>query len=136
MLPKCPNPASGDGRATISNGLCYATAANNKNLETVKDVLKFFGSEEGQRIQGESGAAIPAYQGLEQTWVGCFKDYPIDVQCFIDMFDYSIQSVNNASRPEWKSKVNDELLKIYSGQVELEAGLANMQSIVDAASAK
>ena len=136
VLPKCPNPASGDGRATISNGLCYATAANNKNLETVKDVLKFFGSEEGQRIQGESGAAIPAYQGLEQTWVGCFKDYPIDVQCFIDMFDYSIQSVNNASRPEWKSKVNDELLKIYSGQVELEAGLANMQSIVDAASAK
>ena len=35
-----------------------------------------------------------------------------------------IQSVNNASRPEWKSKVSDELLKIYSGQVELEAGLA------------
>ena len=47
-----------------------------------------------------------------------------------------IQSVNNASRPEWKSKVSDERLKIYSGQVELEAGLANMQSIVDAASAK
>ncbi|MDE6998560.1 MAG: extracellular solute-binding protein, partial [Oscillospiraceae bacterium] len=59
-LPKCPDPASGDGRATISNGLCYSTAAKGKNLETVKDVLRFFGSEEGQRIQGESGAAIPA----------------------------------------------------------------------------
>ena len=52
VLPKAPNPVSGDGRATISNGLSYATAANNKNLDTVKDVLKFFGSEEGQRIQG------------------------------------------------------------------------------------
>ncbi len=135
VLPKCPDPVSGDGRATISNGLCYATAANNKNLDTVKDVLKFFGSEEGQRIQGESGAAIPAYKGLEETWVRCFDQYGINVQCFIEMFDYSIQSVNNASRPEWKSKVSDELLKIYSGQVSIDEGLANMQQIVDAASA-
>ena len=53
VLPKCPDPESGDGRATISNGLCYATAASNKNLDTVKDILKFFGSEEGQRIQAK-----------------------------------------------------------------------------------
>ena len=135
VLPKCPDPESGDGRATISNGLCYATAANNKNLDTVKDILKFFGSEEGQRIQGESGAAIPAYQGLEDTWAGCFAEYPINIQCFIEMFEYSIQSVNNASRPEWKSKVNDELLKIYAGTEDLETGLQKMQDIVDQASA-
>lgn len=135
VLPKCPDPESGDGRATISNGLCYATAASNKNLDTVKDILKFFGSEEGQRIQGESGAAIPAYQGLEDTWAGCFAEYPINIQCFIEMFEYSIQSVNNASRPEWKSKVNDELLKIYAGTEDLETGLQKMQDIVDQASA-
>ena len=135
VLPKCPDPESGDGRATISNGLCYATAANNKNLDTVKDVLKFFGSEEGQRIQGGSGAAIPAYEGLEETWAGCFAEYPINIQCFIDMFEYSVQSVNNASRPEWKSKVNDELLKIYAGTEDIDAGLQNMQDIVDQASA-
>ena len=135
VLPKCPDPESGDGRATISNGLCYATAASNKNLDTVKDILKFFGSEEGQRIQGESGAAIPAYQGLEDTWAGCFAEYPINIQCFIEMFEYSIQSVNNASRPEWKSKVNDELLKIYAGTEDIETGLQKMQDIVDQASA-
>lgn len=135
VLPKCPNPASGDGRATISNGLCYATGATGKNLAVAKDVLKFFGSEEGQRIQGESGAAIPAYEGLESTWVGCFKDYPVDVQKCVDMFDYSVQSINNASRPEWKSKVSDELLKIYGGQEDIDTGLANMQTIVDTASA-
>ena len=135
VLPKAPNPVSGDGRATISNGLSYATAANNKNLDTVKDVLKFFGSEEGQRIQGESGAAIPAYIGLEETFLGVFEEYDINMQVFLDMFDYSIQSVNNASRPEWKSKVNDELLKIYAGTVDIDTGLQNMQNIVDAASA-
>ena len=135
VLPKAPNPVNGDGRATISNGLSYATAANNKNLDTVKDVLKFFGSEEGQRIQGESGAAIPAYIGLEETFLGVFEEYDINMQVFLDMFDYSIQSVNNASRPEWKSKVNDELLKMYAGTVDIDTGLQNMQNIVDAASA-
>ena len=136
VLPACPDPVSGDGRATISNGLSYATGANNKHLDIVKDVLKFFGSEEGQRIQGESGAAIPAYEGLEETWVGVFDEYPINVQCFIDMFDYSVQSVNNAARPEWKSKVSDTLLKIYSGELDLSTGLATMQQIVDEASAE
>ena len=135
VLPKAPNPVNGDGRATISNGLSYATAANNKNLDTVKDVLKFFGSEEGQRIQGESGAAIPANIGLEETFLGVFEEYDINMQVFLDMFDYSIQSVNNASRPEWKSKVSDELLKIYAGTVDIDTGLQNMQNIVDAASA-
>ena len=136
VLPKCPDPVSGDGRATISNGLSYATGANNKNLDIVKDVLKFFGSEEGQRIQGESGAAIPAYQGLEETWLGVFKDYPINVDCFIEMLDYSVQSVNNVSRPEWKSKVSDTLMKIYSGELDLATGLQTMQEQVDTATAE
>ena len=136
VLPKCPNPMNGDGRATISNGLSYATTTTNKHLDVVMDVLKFFGSEEGQRIQGESGAAIPAYEGLEDTWVGVFDQYPIDVTPFIDMFDYCVQSVNNAARPEWKTPVSDTLLKIYTGEYSIDEGLEQMQQIVDEASAE
>ena len=129
VLPMCPNPASGDGRATISNGLCYATSPANKNLELVKDVLRFFGSEEGQRLQGESGAAIPAYEGLEQTWIDVFDqfDYRLNVECFVDMFEYSVQSVNNKYRSVWKPEVTEILLKIYSGQISFEDGMAAMQ---------
>ena len=135
VLPKCPNPASGDGRATISNGLCYATSPTGKNFEVVKDVLRFFGSEEGQRIQGESGAAIPAYIGLEDTWIGVFDqfDYRLNVECFVDMFDYSIQSVNNKYRPTWKPDVTEALLKIYSGDFTFEEGMAAMQEAVNSA---
>jgi len=138
VLPKCPDPAEGEGRATISNGLCYATAAEGKNLEIVKDFMKFLGSEEGQRIQGESGAAIPAYEGLEYTWVEVFDqfDYKLDVQNCVDMFDYGIQSINNASRSVWKTKVSDELLRIYSGKVSLEEGLKNMQEYINTAEAE
>ncbi|MCI8809493.1 MAG: sugar ABC transporter substrate-binding protein [Oscillibacter sp.] len=131
-LPACPNPASGDGKATISNGLCYATAARGKNLELVKDVLRFFGSEEGQRIQGESGAAIPAYIGLEDSWTTEFKkfDYLIDVQVCYDQFDTCVQYINNASRRKWKALVADEMVKIYNG-ADIDAQLAAMQAIAD-----
>ncbi len=136
-LPICPNPASGDGRATISNGLCYSTAARGKNLEIVKDVLKYFGTEEAQRLAGSYGAAIPAYNGTEDSYFEAFEKagYDLDLQIIKDQFDYSIQCVNNASRPKWKSPVGDELIKIYSGQVDIDTGLANMQRIVDDASA-
>lgn len=135
VLPKCPDPIKGDGRATISNGLSYATAAKGKKLEYARDFLKFAGSEEGQRVQGLSGAAIPAYIGLEDTWVQAFNqfDYVLDVQKCVDMFDYGIQSVNNATRPNWKTQINDLLLKIYSGELNLDDGLAAMQKLVDEA---
>ena len=99
-------------------------------------MLRFFGSEEGQRIQGESGAAIPAYEGLEQTWVGVFDqfDYKLNVQCFVDMFDYSVQSVNNKYRPTWKPDVSEALLKIYSGQISFEEGMQQMQDAIYQAS--
>jgi len=131
-LPKCPSPASGEGRATISNGLCYATAARGRNLEVVKDVLRFFGSEEGQRIQGESGAAIPAYLGLEETWSTVFKtfDYMLDVQACYDQFDYVVQYINNATRRKWKSAVADEMVRVYNGS-DIDQSLARMQQIAD-----
>ena len=132
VLPKCPNPVSGDGRATISNGLCYSTAAKGKNLEVVKDVLRFFGSEEGQRIQGESGAAIPAYLGLEDTWSKSFGefDYMLDLEQCYGQFDHAVQYINNASRRKWKSNVADEMVKVYNG-ADIDSSLARMQEIAD-----
>ncbi|MGL4362059.1 MAG: ABC transporter substrate-binding protein [Cellulosilyticaceae bacterium] len=137
-LPKCPNPVSGDGRATISNGLTYATGAKGKNLEASKDFIKFLGTEEAQAIQGKVGVAIPAYNGLENTFIETYEtyDYAIDIKSILNGFDYSVQSINSEGRPSWKTKVNDELLKIYSGTVSLQDGLANMQKLVDSAEQK
>ena len=47
------------------------------------------------------------------------------------MFPYGVQSVNNASRPNWKTQINDLLLKIYSGELSLDQGLEDMQKLVD-----
>ena len=138
VLPKCPNPESGDGRAVISNSVSYATAAEGKNKDTAMDFLKFLASEEGQKIQGESGVAIPAYNGLEDTWVNTFaeKGYDIHPENIILMFDYSIKYVNNPSRPSWEPKVEQAVLDIYAGNTSVDDGIQNMQNIVTEAIAE
>ena len=122
----------------MSNGLCYATGAHGTKLEAALDVIKYFGTEEAQRIQGESGAAIPAYLGTEETWrsafSSCEEQLNLDV-CF-DQFDYAIQAVYNSASPKWKSQVLDELTKAYNGSQDLLVSLERMQQIVNTETAK
>lgn len=132
VLPKCPNPANGDGRAVISNSVSYATSEDGKNKALAMDFLAFLGSEEGQRIQGESGVAIPAYNGLEDTWVQTFANngYELSVGDLIHAFDYSVKYVNNPSRPAWEPKVEQVMLDIYAGTMTAEEGIQKMQDVV------
>lgn len=131
-LPKCPSPASGSGQAVISNSVSYATAANGANKELAMQFLEFLGSEEGQKIEGESGVAIPAYNGLEDTWVKTFADkgWQLSVDQVIPMFDYSVKYVNNPSRPSWEPKVEQIMLDIYAGSCTLDEGIEKMQTTV------
>ena len=137
-MPKCPDPVSGDGRATISNGLCYSTAAHGKTRDIALDVIKFFGTEEAQLLASSYGAAISAYNGTEQPYFDAFDKagYDIDVEIVMDQFEYGVQNVNNAAKPKWKSPVLDEMNKLYNGQQSLDSALANIQTIVDTETAK
>ena len=137
-MPKCPDPVSGDGRATISNGLCYSTAAKGRTRDIALDVIKFFGTEEAQLLASSYGAAISAYNGTEQPYFDAFdkKGYDINVEMVMDQFEYGVQNVNNAAKPKWKSPVLDEVNKVYNGQQSLEQAMAKMQQIVDTETAK
>ena len=137
-MPKCPDPVSGDGRATISNGLCYATAAHGKTRDIALDVIKFFGTEEAQLLASSYGAAISAYNGTEQPYFDAFDKagYDLNVEMVMDQFEYGVQNVNNAAKPKWKTPVLDELNKVYNGQQSLESAMANMQQIVNTETAK
>ena len=137
-MPKCPDPVSGDGRATISNGLCYSTAAHGKTRDIALDVIKFFGTEEAQLLASSYGAAISAYNGTEQPYFDAFDKagYDLNVEMVMDQFEYGVQNVNNAAKPKWKTPVLDELNKVYNGQQSLESAMANMQQIVNTETAK
>ncbi len=143
-LPKCADPIEDsesldqDGRATMSNGLCYSTAAHGKKRDIALDVIKFFGTEEAQRIQGENGAAIPAYIGCEETWRSAFDAYDekLNLDVIFDQFDYAVQAVYNSASPKWKSQVLDELTRVYAGSQDLMTRLEKMQQIADTETAK
>ncbi len=137
-LPKCPDPVQGDGRATISNGLCYSTAAHGKTRDIALDVIKFFGTEEAQLIASGFGAAVSAYNGTEQPYFDAFANagYDLDLEILNDQFEYGVQSVNNSARPKWKAPVLDELNKVYNGQQSFESGMDNIQSIINTETAK
>jgi multiple sugar transport system substrate-binding protein len=130
VLPRMSNPVSGDGRGTIYNGLCYATSAKNKNLDVVKDFLKFLGTEEANIIQGKSGAAIPAYNGTSKYWVENLQD-KLNVQVFEDMMEYGTQFYNAKSKSQWNAIVRDTLLEVYNGTKDLDTALSELQKTVD-----
>lgn len=132
VLPKCPNPKSGDGRASISNSVSYATSAKGKKKELAMDFLAYLGSEEGQRLQGETGVAIPAFNGLEDTWVQTFAEngYEIHAENILPMFHYNVKYLTNPSRPAWEPKVEVGVLDIYAGNISVEDGIENIQNIV------
>ena len=66
-----------------------------------------------------------------RPWVGVFDEYPIDVQSFIDMFDYGVQSVNNAARPEWKTPVSEtRCSRSTPASWIIDTGLQTMQELV------
>ena len=69
------------------------------------------------------------------TWIDVFDqfDYRLNVECFVDMFDYSVQSVNNKYRSVWKPMVTEALLKIYSGQISFDEGMSEIQNAINEA---
>lgn len=101
-------------------------------------MIKYFGTEEAQRIQGENGAAIPAYIGCEETWRSAFDAYDekLNLDVVFEQFDYAVQAVYNSASPKWKSQMLDELTKIYNGTQNLDTGLSRMQDIVNTETAK
>lgn len=129
VLPKCPDPVQGDGRASITNGLAYSTAADNPNLDVVKDFLKFLGTEEAQIIHGEHGAAIPAFNGTGNSWSDRYEGK--NVQAYVDQLEYAVQYPYSKSKSYWFPEVEATLLEVYSGNMDLDAALQQCQAVVE-----
>ncbi|ETJ29585.1 ABC transporter, substrate-binding protein, partial [human gut metagenome] len=75
-------------QASIFNGLGNAIAAKTAHPDEAWKFVEFLGSEEANKIQAKSGAAIPAYEGTSEEWVNLSKDFNLKV--FTDMLDYAV----------------------------------------------
>lgn len=114
VLPK------GKINATVTNGLGWSASANTKHPEETKKLIAFLASEEANRIQAETGASIPAYKGLGDTWVESITDF--DLSPFSEMLDYGVARPFNQYGLKSEVFEKEEMNKILAGDVSVEEG--------------
>lgn len=130
ILPKCPNPVSGEGRASIYNGLAYSTSTKGKNQAASVEFLKYLGTKDANIIHGNSGAAIPAYNGTSETWLTKFPE--INLKAYTDMMAYGIQFPNSKSKSKWKTIEKDTIMEIYNGTKTIDEATAKLDTDIGA----
>ena len=107
VLPK------GKVRATQMNGKGYAISAQTKYPEAAKKFLTFLGSEEGMRIQAETGTAIPAYEGLEQAWADAVTVF--NAQVFVDQLEFGVMKPYSKATKQMENIINEGLRPAFNG---------------------
>ncbi|MBF9018642.1 MULTISPECIES: sugar ABC transporter substrate-binding protein [unclassified Oceanispirochaeta] len=112
VLPK------GKTEATIMNGLGYSGSAATEHPEAVKAFISFLGSERAAVLQGEYGAAIPAFKGQETSWLQTFPQY--NVSSFLEMAGYGIALPTSLSKSKWEPVMESYMRKAQAGQISIE----------------
>ncbi len=119
VLPK------GKKRAVSYNGLGYVIGANTKNLETAWAFTKVLASEEGQRLQGENSAAIPAFNGTFDSWANSFQsDY--NLKAYESQLPYAFSFKRFPGQQEAGEPTSVTMGKIFGGTVPVEEGLKKL----------
>ena len=114
----------GEQRGSVSSGMGYAIAANTKHEEEAWKFLAFLSGEKANKIQAESGAAIPALEGTQTPWVETFPK--INAQVFVDAAEYGHASMNTPSRASWVETEQDYANQIFSLAIDVEKGSKEM----------
>jgi len=107
----------GKQRATIYNGLGNAVAANTTHKEEAWKFVEYLGSEEANKIQAESGVAIPAYQGTTDIWMKTQTKFNSKV--YADMLAYAKINPYSKETDKWQTAEKETLLKAFTGEVSV-----------------
>ena len=116
----------GKVRATQMNGLGYSISATTKHPEEAKQFLTFMAGEEGNKIQSETGTAIPAYNGLADDWVKSLPEF--NVQAFVDEIDYGVLRPFNNATIKTENLETETLRDAFSGKVKVADIAEKIQS--------
>ncbi|MBP1042504.1 sugar ABC transporter substrate-binding protein [Vagococcus sp. BWB3-3] len=108
VLPK------GKERATQMNGKGYAISAQTKHPEAAKKFITFLGSEEGMKIQAETGTAIPAFEGLGDAWVEASSDF--NAQVFVDQLEFGVMKPYSKATKSVETAIGEGLREAFSGK--------------------
>lgn len=98
---------AGEQRATVINGIQNVGYAGSDHPAEVKEFLLFLGSEKAAKLQAETGAVIPAYEGTQQAWVDAMPEF--NLKAFIDQVPEGVVYPVSANTAAWNA-LEDEML--------------------------
>lgn len=107
-------------RATIINGLSFAGNAKTSHQAETETLLTFLASEEAQAIQAETGAAISAYEGTSEKWLGTFPEY--NTKVFLDMKKYAVPVPTSNTKSKWNEVMTEMIKSMMMGEISVDDG--------------
>ena len=118
-------------RATIYNGLGYAISAETEKPTAALAFAKILASEEGQRLQAEKSAAIPAFAGTLGPWAASFgSDFNLDA--YPDQLPWAVGYPQAPGAAEWEPLMEERMGAIIGGEVPVEEGLKDLAQKMNA----
>lgn len=120
----------GKQEATIFNGLANSVSANTKSKEAALKFVEFLGTEEAMILQGENGAAIPAYIGTEDSFVQAYSQF--NMQAYVDQLEDGVIKPYSAETVRWEDIENNALMPVFNGEKSVKEVAPEIVSGVEA----
>ncbi len=123
----------GKVQACVTHGLANVIWSGSKSPEAALALVNFLAGQQAEQILGESGATIPAMQGMQENWLAANPD--MNLQVFIDALDYATKVPDPAVGFEWQTAIQEVVIKGWSGdiapdQICVEAAAAANKALV------
>jgi len=95
-------------------GLANVISAESKNPVAAEAFAAYLGSEEAQRVQGEMGAANPAFIGAGDSFIDFVPDWNLEV--FVDAVDYARAYPVSRNTAAWNALEGELLPQAFSSE--------------------
>lgn len=124
----------GKERATNVLGLANVVAADSKNKAAANLFLAYLGGEEAQRVQGEMGAANPAFIGAGDAFIDFVPEWNLKV--FVDSVDYAQAYPVSHNTAAWNRLEGELLPPAFAGEKPVAEVAKDLAAQMDAALAE
>ncbi len=125
-----PKDAQTGRRASIYNGLGWASAANTDKPEEAWALIEYFGSKEAQQKQSDLGIVISAYEGTDSNWVNAYPDF--NLQAYLDMTEDMVIRPYSKHTTVWEEMISEKLVDAWTGAREVAEICAEIESEMNA----
>ncbi|MEY9904752.1 multiple sugar transport system substrate-binding protein [Catenulispora sp. MAP12-49] len=128
-----PLPA-GVKKATIIHGLANVVFAHTSHPAQAEKFAAFLGSQAAAQIEADTGTVIPAYNGMQQTWVKAYPQYHL--QSFLDQLPDAVPYPISKNTAAWNTLETTLLTKAWDGSEPIDKVAQDLATQMDAALAK